>query len=223
MTPTRSSSTTCWPASATAPSCTSSTPAARSTARVRRPLARAARRHRHRPVQHDGTGDHPRRAGQRRRSSSGRRPASPSTPRRSRSGRSSGAPRSPAIPAEAIRELAHAYARADRAQLCWTLGITEHHNAVDNVLALINLALLCGHVGRWGSGLNPLRGQNNVQGGGDMGALPNKLPGFQDVEDPRRPGQVRGRVGRRRPRRATAGTSPRCSRRWSAATCERCT
>jgi len=85
---------------------------------------------------------------------------------------------------EAIRDLAHAYARADRAQLCWTLGITEHHNAVDNVLALINLALLTGHVGRYGSGVQPLRGQNNVQGGGDMGALPNKLPGFQDVEDP---------------------------------------
>ena len=65
--------------------------------------------------------------------------------------------------------------------ICWTLGITEHHNAVDNVLALINLSLLCGHVGRYGSGLNPLRGQNNVQGGGDMGAIPNKLPGFQDM------------------------------------------
>src|SRR5205807_2611199 len=88
------------------------------------------------------------------------------------------------VPASAIRELAHAYANADRAQICWTLGITEHHNAVDNVLALINLALLTGHVGRYGSGLNPLRGQNNVQGGGDMGAIPNKLPGFQDVEDP---------------------------------------
>ncbi|MFM8902698.1 MAG: molybdopterin oxidoreductase family protein, partial [Actinomycetota bacterium] len=87
------------------------------------------------------------------------------------------------IPADAIRELAHIYARAGSAQLCWTLGITEHHNGVDNVLALINLALLCGHVGRTGSGLSPLRGQNNVQGGGDMGALPNKLPGFQDVED----------------------------------------
>jgi predicted molibdopterin-dependent oxidoreductase YjgC len=86
------------------------------------------------------------------------------------------------VPSEAIREVAHAYARADRAMICWTLGITEHHNAVDNVLALINLGLLCGHVGRWGSGLNPLRGQNNVQGGGDMGAIPNKLPGFQDVE-----------------------------------------
>ena len=87
------------------------------------------------------------------------------------------------VPAAAIGELARAYATADRAQLCWTLGITEHHNATDNVFALINLALLTGHVGRYGSRLNPLRGQNNVQGGGDMGTLPNKLPGFQDVED----------------------------------------
>ena len=87
------------------------------------------------------------------------------------------------VPAEAIRELAHAYARADAAQLCWTLGITEHHNGVDNVLSLCNLALLTGQVGRYGAGLSPLRGQNNVQGGGDMGALPDKLPGFQDVSD----------------------------------------
>jgi predicted molibdopterin-dependent oxidoreductase YjgC len=86
------------------------------------------------------------------------------------------------VPADVIREAAHTYARADRAVICWTLGITEHHNAVDNVFALINLALLTGHVGRYGSGLNPLRGQNNVQGGGDMGAIPNKLPGFQDIE-----------------------------------------
>jgi formate dehydrogenase major subunit len=90
--------------------------------------------------------------------------------------------RATGVPAEVIGEFAHAYARADRAEICWTLGITEHHNAVDNVLALINLGLLCGHVGRYGSGLNPLRGQNNVQGGGDMGAIPNKLPGFQDIE-----------------------------------------
>jgi len=86
------------------------------------------------------------------------------------------------IPAGVIREVAHAFAKADRAQICWTLGITEHHNAVDNVLCLINLGLLTGHVGTYGSGLNPLRGQNNVQGGGDMGAIPNKLPGFQDIE-----------------------------------------
>ncbi len=89
------------------------------------------------------------------------------------------------IPADVIREAAHTYARADRAEICWTLGITEHHNAVDNVLALINLALLTGHVGKYGSGVNPLRGQNNVQGGGDMGAIPNRLVGFQDwTKDP---------------------------------------
>jgi len=94
------------------------------------------------------------------------------------------AARETGVPAEAIREAAHDYARAGRAMICWTLGITEHHTSVDNVLALINLALLTGHVGRYGSGLNPLRGQNNVQGGGDMGAIPNRLPGFQDVLDP---------------------------------------
>jgi predicted molibdopterin-dependent oxidoreductase YjgC len=93
------------------------------------------------------------------------------------------AERETGVPAEAIRELAHAFAKAERAMICWTLGITEHHNAVDNVLALINIAVLTGHVGRYGSGLNPLRGQNNVQGGGDMGALPDRLPGFQHVEN----------------------------------------
>src|SRR5262249_49225546 len=85
------------------------------------------------------------------------------------------------ISREIIKNIAHSYARAHRAMICWTLGITEHHNAVDNVLAVINLALLTGHVGKYGSGLNPLRGQNNVQGGGDMGALPDRLPGFQHV------------------------------------------
>jgi predicted molibdopterin-dependent oxidoreductase YjgC len=93
------------------------------------------------------------------------------------------AERETGVPAEAIRELAHAFAKVPRAMMCWTLGITEHHNAVDNVLALISLVLLTGHVGRYGSGVNPLRGQNNVQGGGDMGALPDRLPGFQHVEN----------------------------------------
>ena len=87
------------------------------------------------------------------------------------------------VPAAAIRDLARTYATAPTAQLCWTLGITEHHNAVDNVRALINLALLTGHVGRYGSGVCPLRGQNNVQGGGDMGALPDRLTGFQHLEN----------------------------------------
>jgi predicted molibdopterin-dependent oxidoreductase YjgC len=93
------------------------------------------------------------------------------------------AERTTGVPAKYIEEAALAYARADRAMICWTLGITEHHNATDNVLSLINLALLTGHVGKYGSGLNPLRGQNNVQGGGDMGAIPNRLPGFQDQHD----------------------------------------
>ncbi len=96
------------------------------------------------------------------------------------------------VPADVIRDVAHAYATADKAMVCWTLGITEHHNATDNVLALINLSLLTGHVGRWGSGCSPLRGQNNVQGGGDMGGLPNKMPGFQDILDD----EARTRVGK---------------------------
>ncbi len=88
------------------------------------------------------------------------------------------------IAADRIESLARRYAAAPTCMIAWTLGITEHHNAVDNVRGLINLALLCGNVGRSGSGLNPLRGQNNVQGGGDMGALPGRLPGFQDITDP---------------------------------------
>ena len=93
------------------------------------------------------------------------------------------AERETGVPADVIRETAIAYARAERGIICWTLGITEHHNAVHNVFSLINLALLTGKVGRYGSGLNPLRGQNNVQGGGDMGAIPNRLAGFQDNAD----------------------------------------
>ena len=87
------------------------------------------------------------------------------------------------VPAAVIREMAHTFATARSAIICWTLGITEHHTAVHNVMSLINLALLTGHVGRWGSGLNPLRGQTNAQGGGDMGALPDRLPGFQHIEN----------------------------------------
>ena len=87
------------------------------------------------------------------------------------------------IPADRIESVAHRFAEADGAIIGWTLGITEHHNAVNNVYALVNLALLTGNVGRPGTGLSPFRGQNNVQGGGDMGALPNRLPGYQDLTD----------------------------------------
>jgi formate dehydrogenase major subunit len=88
------------------------------------------------------------------------------------------------VPAEDIREVARMYATADKAIISWTLGITEHHNGADGVFALINLGLLTGHVGKYGSGLNPLRGQNNVQGGGDMGALPDKMVGGWLWNDP---------------------------------------
>ena len=109
------------------------------------------------------------------------------------------------VPARGIREMAHAYATAPTAQILWTLGITEHHTGVDNVLSLCNLSLLTGHIGRWGSGLCPLRGQNNVQGGGDMGALPNKLPGFQDIGD----GEARARF------EATYGTAIPAENGWN--------
>lgn len=87
------------------------------------------------------------------------------------------------VPAEDIRTVARKYARAERAILTWTLGVTEHHTGTETVFALVNLALLTGHVGRWGSSLHPLRGQNNVQGSGDMGALPDRLPGGFYVEN----------------------------------------
>ena len=83
--------------------------------------------------------------------------------------------------------------------ICWTLGITEHHNAVDNVLALINLVAADRARRAYGSGVNPLRGQNNVQGGGDMGALPDRLPGFQHVENDELRAKFDAGVGRRRP------------------------
>ncbi len=89
------------------------------------------------------------------------------------------------VPADDIREVARMYATAEKATLNWTLGITEHHNGLDAVFALINLGLLTGHVGKYGSGLNPLRGQNNGQGGGDMGALPNRLVGGWTWDDPK--------------------------------------
>jgi predicted molibdopterin-dependent oxidoreductase YjgC len=88
------------------------------------------------------------------------------------------------VPADDIREVARMYATAERATLNWTLGVTEHHNGADAVFALIALGLLTGHVGKYGSGLNPLRGQNNVQGGGDMGALPDKMVGGWLWDDP---------------------------------------
>ena len=87
------------------------------------------------------------------------------------------------VPVELLRKAAETYARERPSSILWTLGITEHENGSDNVSSLVNLALLTGNVGRPGSGLNPLRGQNNVQGGADMGGTPGSLPGYQALAD----------------------------------------
>jgi formate dehydrogenase major subunit len=88
------------------------------------------------------------------------------------------------IPAAEIVAAAREYATTQPASIIYTLGVTEHTCGVHNVQSLANLALLCGNFGRPSSGVNPLRGQNNVQGAGDMGCLPNNLPGYQKVERP---------------------------------------
>ena len=88
------------------------------------------------------------------------------------------------VPAKDIEAAARLYAKAERGAIYYTLGITEHISGVDNVQSLCNLVLMTGHIGREGTGINPMRGQNNIQGAGDCGALPNNYPGFQPVTDP---------------------------------------
>ena len=87
------------------------------------------------------------------------------------------------IPAEKIRESARVYASASTGSIIYSMGITQHTTGTDNVLSLANLAMLTGNVGVESGGVNPLRGQNNVQGACDLGALPNVYPGYQSVED----------------------------------------
>jgi len=88
------------------------------------------------------------------------------------------------VPADLIVQAARMYAAAENAAIFWAMGITQSTHGVDNVQALANLALLTGNFGRPGAGLNPLRGQNNVQGACDVGGLPNVLTGYQSVTDP---------------------------------------
>ena len=87
------------------------------------------------------------------------------------------------IPPEEIARVAEIYARAPEASIVFCMGITQHACGTANVYALCNLAMLCGHVGKPHSGICPLRGQNNVQGACDLGALPNVYPGYQSVTD----------------------------------------
>ena len=85
------------------------------------------------------------------------------------------------VDAKDIIRIAESYAKAERGSIVYCMGITQHTTGVDNVKSLANLAMLVGHIGRESTGVNPLRGQNNVQGACDMGALPNVYPGYQAV------------------------------------------
>ncbi len=84
---------------------------------------------------------------------------------------------------DTIREVARRYANAEKAMIFWGMGISQHTHGTDNARCLISLALACGHTGRPGTGLPPLRGQNNVQGASDAGLIPMVLPDYQPVGD----------------------------------------
>jgi len=88
------------------------------------------------------------------------------------------------VPGEKIAEAARMYATNSPASILYAMGITQHSHGTDNVIATANLAMLTGNIGKPGAGVNPLRGQNNVQGACDMGALPNVYSGYQSVADP---------------------------------------
>ncbi|MBL8061451.1 MAG: formate dehydrogenase subunit alpha [Anaerolineales bacterium] len=88
------------------------------------------------------------------------------------------------VPAEDIRKAARLYANAKNAAIYWGMGISQLSHGTASALALINLAFLTGHIGRDGTGLNPLRGQNNVQGASDMGSMPFHYPGYMRVDNP---------------------------------------
>ena len=87
------------------------------------------------------------------------------------------------VPADDLIRAAKMYGQADRGSIVYAMGITQHITGVDNVLSCANLAMLTGNVGRPSTGVNPLRGQNNVQGACDLGGLPNVYPGYQQVTD----------------------------------------
>jgi len=87
------------------------------------------------------------------------------------------------VPAKKIIEAAHLYSKAGRASIIYCMGITQHTTGTDNVISLANLAMMTGNIGKKGTGVNPLRGQNNVQGACDVGALPDVFSGYQKVTD----------------------------------------
>src|SRR5690606_4898938 len=87
------------------------------------------------------------------------------------------------IEAEVLRDVARTYAKSERSIIFWGMGISQHTHGTDNSRCLIALALITGHVGRPGTGLHPLRGQNNVQGASDAGLIPMYFPDYKSVEN----------------------------------------
>lgn len=88
------------------------------------------------------------------------------------------------VPAGLIRRAAERYARGPRSATLWAMGLTQHHTGTDIVTSLLNLMLACGMIGQWGKAMIPIRGQNNVQGASDMGAVPFAYTDYQRVDDP---------------------------------------
>ncbi|HEY7876603.1 MAG TPA: molybdopterin-dependent oxidoreductase, partial [Gemmatimonadaceae bacterium] len=88
------------------------------------------------------------------------------------------------VPAQLIRAAAEMYARGPHSATLWAMGLTQHHTGTDIVTSLLNLMLCCGMIGRWGGPMMPIRGQNNVQGASDMGAIPMSYTDYRPVTDP---------------------------------------
>ena len=118
------------------------------------------------------------------------------------------------VPAAKIKKAAEMYARAKPGMIIYCLGVTEHRNGVVSVQTIANLAMITGHIGQLSSGVNPIRGQNNVQGACDMGALPEFLPGYQKWDNPEHVKKFEEAWGVQLPK--TPGYYPLifCSRMW---------
>ena len=99
------------------------------------------------------------------------------------------------VPAEQIRTIARTYGQAKNAMIFWGMGISQHTTGTDNARCLISLCLMTGNIGRPGTGLHPLRGQNNVQGASDSGLIPMVYTDYQSVANPADPREVRESLG----------------------------
>jgi formate dehydrogenase major subunit len=119
------------------------------------------------------------------------------------------------VPAEELRAAARLYATGGNGAIYYGLGVTEHSQGSTTVMGIANLAMLTGNIGRDGVGVNPLRGQNNVQGSCDMGSFPHELPGYRHVKNADVRAIFEQRLGRGDRPRAGPAASPTCwTRPW---------